>query len=292
MIDHEPKNTDTSSSIPEGNKDQSSVSHYEKYNEALDNLRGLYISSSQVMNELKKEVDKQTSDLKLKIFEIKKDSKDIKDELEHKIEGSKLKVVETLGIFVALFTFISIEFQVFRSYENTIAISGLTLIILGSLTFFVIILDFVLNVNLSFLKTKKKSGLIESSLITMRNIMGVEETVEFYWFKPSTWGQTVRIKTLPLISLSILLIFIGVFLFVRSPEVKNFSESINNIENKNKIIEEKIFKIEDGKMVLDKKIDADLVNISEKKELESRINTLQSILTCLKIKGYFSVKCF
>ncbi|MFA5777060.1 MAG: hypothetical protein WC906_01315 [Parcubacteria group bacterium] len=61
---------------------------------------------------------------------------------DDKIENQKLTIIETLGIFVALFTFISIDFQVFKSYRNPFAISGLTLILLGSITFLVSSLDF------------------------------------------------------------------------------------------------------------------------------------------------------
>ena len=50
-----------------------------------------------------------------------------------------------MGIFVALFTFISIEFQVFRSYRDPHAISGLTLIFLGAIFLFLVIFDYLLN---------------------------------------------------------------------------------------------------------------------------------------------------
>lgn len=71
--------------------------------------------------------------------------KDAKRELETKIDDSKLTIVETLGIFVALFTFVSIEFQIFRSFSSWYAGASLTLIILGALTFFVLLLTTLLN---------------------------------------------------------------------------------------------------------------------------------------------------
>ena len=62
------------------------------------------------------------------------------DKLESKIEDSKLKIIETLGIFVALFTFISVETQILRSEVSLLAATGFSLIILGGLFLFLIIL--------------------------------------------------------------------------------------------------------------------------------------------------------
>jgi hypothetical protein len=49
-----------------------------------------------------------------------------------------------LAIFVALFTFISIEFQIFRSFTSWQSAASLTLILLGALTFFVLLVDYLL----------------------------------------------------------------------------------------------------------------------------------------------------
>jgi len=77
--------------------------------------------------------------------QIEVEIRPILDEMKKEINSSRLKVIETLGIFAALFTFISIEFQTFRIYKNPASIGGLTLILLGSLLFFVITLDYILN---------------------------------------------------------------------------------------------------------------------------------------------------
>jgi len=65
--------------------------------------------------------------------------------INHEIRDSNLKTIETLGIFVALFTFVSIEFQIFRSFFSWYAGASLSLIILGALTFFVLLLTTLLN---------------------------------------------------------------------------------------------------------------------------------------------------
>lgn len=101
-------------------------------------------------------IQNQLDYLKDKIDKYEKRIEDIKDKLDEKIDNSKLKVIETLSIFVALFTFISIDFQVFRSYENPWAIGGLIFILLGSLTMLVILLDYLIINNNPNNKIKKK----------------------------------------------------------------------------------------------------------------------------------------
>ncbi|MFA6177443.1 MAG: hypothetical protein WC694_00935 [Candidatus Paceibacterota bacterium] len=62
------------------------------------------------------------------------------DKVEDKIRDSNLNTIETLAIFVALFTFVSIEFQIFRSFSSWEAAASLSLILLGTLTFFVVLI--------------------------------------------------------------------------------------------------------------------------------------------------------
>ena len=108
-------------------------------------------AQEQILSNLQKYVDDKIEKIE---FEFAEEGK----KLENKIESSKIKVIETLGIFVALFTLISVEFQIFRLYENAVTIGGLTLIILGSLLIFITVADAVLSNNLSW--ENKKSRLI------------------------------------------------------------------------------------------------------------------------------------
>ena len=66
-------------------------------------------------------------------------------ELDEKIHDSNLKIIETLGIFVALFTFVSVEFQIFRSFSSWYAGASLSLILLGALTFFSLLILLLLQ---------------------------------------------------------------------------------------------------------------------------------------------------
>lgn len=83
--------------------------------------------------------------LEIKIKKYEDKIEETKNIFEQKIESSRIKIIETLGVFVALFTFVSVEFQMFRIFHTPASISGLTLILLGSLISFLAILDFVIN---------------------------------------------------------------------------------------------------------------------------------------------------
>lgn len=112
-------------------------------------LRAKFLSvaenaDKQILKELKSYTDTELKKIKnqLKNFtsKIGKDENNLKNRLEEKIDDSKLSVIETLGIFVALFTFLSIDIQIMRSTFSLIGLLGFILLTLGSLLFFVIIL--------------------------------------------------------------------------------------------------------------------------------------------------------
>ncbi len=73
----------------------------------------------------------------------------LKEELENTfrqdINEYKAKIIEVLAIFVALFTFVSVDIQVFKTDISTLAAMGFTLIMLGGLLLFIIVLFYTFN---------------------------------------------------------------------------------------------------------------------------------------------------
>lgn len=131
-------------------------------------------------------MEKTTKEIEDKFNDkIENTTKETEEKLNNKIDDSKLKTIETLGIFVALFTFVSIEFQVFRMFDDPQSVAGLTLILLGSLLTFITVLDSVLS------KIK------------------LQEDIEFKLLKPKSW---------PLVFIWMLLMILGGALFVFSPK--------------------------------------------------------------------------
>lgn len=65
--------------------------------------------------------------------------------IKEKIEESKARVFETLALFVALFTFLSLQVQIMKDERNINNIVGLVLISGGLITFFVLILDIMVK---------------------------------------------------------------------------------------------------------------------------------------------------
>jgi len=72
---------------------------------------------------------------------VEKAVKPIRDDLN----DYKVKIIEVLAIFVALFTFVSVDIQIFKSDISTLSAAGFTLIMLSGLVIFVVALAYMLD---------------------------------------------------------------------------------------------------------------------------------------------------
>jgi hypothetical protein len=162
-------------------------------------------SQEAIFNSLKSYTEETIKGLQDQMMRANDNADRIKKELEDKIENSRLTTIETLGIFVALFTFISVDFQVFRSYRNYWAISGLTLIFLGSIFLFITIIDFFI------LQTRA----IKNPVNFYKKNQDKISSKSF----PSIIIQKLKnnISGISLVAMSLFLITSGIFLFSKAP---------------------------------------------------------------------------
>jgi len=79
--------------------------------------------------------------------DISQIKKELQEEFRREIDKKYNRNIEVLAIFVALFTFISIDFQIFKQPISIIAAMGVSLITLGALSFFVLLLGFMTENN-------------------------------------------------------------------------------------------------------------------------------------------------
>lgn len=135
-------------------------------------------ADKKVLKELKSYTDTELKKIKKQIgnftSKIKKDEYNLKNKLEEKIDNSKLSVIETLGIFVALFTFLSIDIQIMRSTFSLIGLLGFILLTLGALLFFVIILH-ILVVSEKKITSKFILGLFFTTVFIVTGIYFVNK---------------------------------------------------------------------------------------------------------------------
>lgn len=173
-----------------------------------------------------KKTQKTFNDLRDQLITIKKEIDWKIEKVDNKIDDSKTKVIETLGIFVALFTFVSIEFQAFSRAVRFQEIAGLSLIMLGSLLFFIIVLDFVLNIPLMLNTYKRIPGFTDS--IIKNSFLGYDKKIDLNIFKPETWNTSFILRTILMI-LCLTIIFIGIILLsIDKKEVKIDKAKENN----------------------------------------------------------------
>lgn len=140
-------------------------------------------------------VSKQDQKMKKWIKEIEEKQ----NRIQLTIDDNKISVIESLGIFVALFTFISIEFQVFKIYSHPNSIVGISLVFLGSLLILISALDFLLNFK-NIEGDNKKNTILKS----------IKLKIAFCW---------------------LLFIAIGIILLYTSPEKSNLEEKLLKIDN-------------------------------------------------------------
>lgn len=82
------------------------------------------------------------------------------DTLKEEISEFKDKIIEILAIFVALFTFVSVDIQIFKTDVTFYTVIGFSLIMLGALLLFVLMIYFFIDKNYNQNKIKTILGII------------------------------------------------------------------------------------------------------------------------------------
>jgi glucan phosphoethanolaminetransferase (alkaline phosphatase superfamily) len=116
---------------------------------------------------------KTLAEYKIELERLKTDQTDFKNKQETNSAKFESRLVEILAVFVGLFTFISVSVQILSSKDiSVITAIGLVLIVLGGITFFLLLLAFfVLDRN--FIPTYLKPGaLFFSAFITIILLIG------------------------------------------------------------------------------------------------------------------------
>lgn len=171
-------------------------------NEAVETFKNTETSKKSIREEAFKEL---VVSLVPAIQELAQDSSKTKEELKDikkEQDRNRISVIESIGIFVALFTFISISFQVFNSYRDPWTISGLLIILLGSISFFL--------------------SLFNIFIFGYNSVIEGDNKKQFY--------LSISSEKMIIIFLELFLIGVGVFLFTQS-KIENFEDESKRIEN-------------------------------------------------------------
>lgn len=99
-----------------------------KQGSTTDNVQALLASTANL--------EQKMSDLEVKLRD-----------LQSEVNETKLKTIETLGVFVAVFTFISIDFQILRTVEHPLDVFALLFLSAGLLMLFPLLINYVVNDN-------------------------------------------------------------------------------------------------------------------------------------------------
>lgn len=109
-----------------------------------ESIKALNDTQLEETNKKLQEVNSEYVNIKNKIDELYGALEETKRENKKSLEDSRMKATETLGIFAAIFTFISIDFQAFKS-DKPSQVIALVLIFGGILINFALLLDYIIR---------------------------------------------------------------------------------------------------------------------------------------------------
>jgi len=115
-----------------------------------------------------------------RVSELESDLDKFKDQLDEQ----RVQFVETLAVFVALFTFVSVDIQVFKSNISTLSAAGFTLIMFSALISFVFILVNLID-DKKFKRIRTRWWLVATAVLMITGIClvgqdyrGVEKSLD------------------------------------------------------------------------------------------------------------------
>jgi cation transport ATPase len=127
---------------------QQNIKKFSLYDEIINALTENLTQRTKEIEELKNNYKKLEADAKKTYIEFKQET-----------QTDKSKLIEVVGIFVAIFTFISIEVQILESINGVLRISGFTVLLFALLMLFLFLLNYMadnwINKDKNFLPSLK-----------------------------------------------------------------------------------------------------------------------------------------
>jgi hypothetical protein len=140
-----PVPTQASTDLPQPN-DPNRAYVDDLYNKKiLPEINNLKIETTKDIENFKKYLMDQFTNLLKKETDVFISSSKKIDKVKDQTEKIKSKIIETLGIYVALFTFVSVNFQILKDNKEPLMALLLIFILLGGLIFFILVLDLTMN---------------------------------------------------------------------------------------------------------------------------------------------------
>jgi hypothetical protein len=162
-------------------------------------------------------LEQYISSLQEEYGKIENKQNQIDNELE-RWRDDKVNLIEIVGIFVAIFTFVSVEIQILRGVTDYLRVAGLSVLLFSGLSFFLLVLFF-----------------ISENWVRKNN-----EDKKYNYFYKKSFGVFIILVIISLVG--------GIYLVVKG-DYNNPSNIKNNqyfmeLENKNTRLERKVDKLQ------------------------------------------------
>jgi len=139
------ENNDNSIGLTEDNFQQSG-----NIQQRIKNL--LYKNQVDTFKEYKSDTEKNIDSTNKSLEEIRKDQKEMRKDfalaqtkMKEEIASAQTKIIETVGIFVALFTFISVNVQIFRNVTSLFSAAMFSIILAALIGIMILVFLLVLS---------------------------------------------------------------------------------------------------------------------------------------------------
>lgn len=222
-------------------------------------------AKEQIMSELRVEIEKatkETEQTQTKISElsdhVKEQVHDAKERVDKVVEEQKGRLIEIIGVFISIFTFISVDIQIFRENRHAFVLIGFILVLAATLIVFNLVLKVLLENRIEFMTVKTKGGVGENLLRVSEELVG-KEVRSFPSLKDfPNWpgGFNISVICIALFVLGFVSIFIGANIEAGMLRTQDTEPSINvNIKD---------FELQDRMNILENNLDSineDYVNL-------------------------------
>lgn len=118
----------------------------EEVRRMVQNYNSKFSLYDELINTLTNQLTKSTKEietLKNNYSKLENEAKATYKEFKQETQTDKSKLIEVVGIFVAIFTFISVEVQILESVNGILRIAGFTILLFALLMLFLFLLNYM-----------------------------------------------------------------------------------------------------------------------------------------------------
>ena len=119
--------------------------------------------------------------------------------LRQQLDKDRLNVVQAAGLITIFIGFLVIQFNILKDGKSSLALAGLSLILLSTIGIFTLLLDLVIKLDLPLKKQIKKVGAFNALGEAFSKLKSSRIEEEDLTYNPKSWGEGLKIRAIGLL---------------------------------------------------------------------------------------------